>query len=94
MCMIFSQCNTCSMVIYQAYDTISRDRVWPHASRAMPTPFNLSIMKLVSFGPSTFMYINTLRFLVVRLSVRDGCGRGRKEFAVRVQNHLVRLLRV
>ena len=29
MCMMFSQCNTCSMVIYQAYDTISRG-VWPH----------------------------------------------------------------
>ena len=26
-------------------------------SRAMPTPFYLSIMKLVSFGPSGFMYI-------------------------------------
>ena len=26
-------------------------------SRAMPTPFYLSIMKLVSFGPSAFMYI-------------------------------------
>ena len=25
-------------------------------SRAMPTPFYLSIMKLVSFGPSGFMY--------------------------------------
>ena len=31
-------------------------------SRAMPTPFYLSIMKLVTFGPSGFMYINTLRF--------------------------------
>ena len=26
-------------------------------SRATPTPFYLSIMKLVSFGPSGFMYI-------------------------------------
>ena len=26
-------------------------------SRAMPTPFYLSIMKLVCFGPSGFMYI-------------------------------------
>ena len=26
-------------------------------SRVMPTPFYLSIMKLVSFGPSGFMYI-------------------------------------
>ena len=35
--------------------------------------------------------INTLRFLLsVRPSVRDGCGRGRKEFADRVQNHHVR----
>ena len=25
-------------------------------SRAMPTPFYLSIMKLVSFGPSGFLY--------------------------------------
>ena len=30
-------------------------------SRAMPTPFYLSIMKLVSFGPSGFMY-NTDEF--------------------------------
>ena len=35
--------------------------------------------------------INTLRFLVcVRLSVCDGCGRGRNGFAGRVQNHHVR----
>ena len=35
--------------------------------------------------------INTLRFyLCVCLSVRDGCGRGRNEFAGRVKNHHVR----
>ena len=34
MCMMFSQCNTCSMVIYQAYDTISRG-VWPHRGQCL-----------------------------------------------------------
>ena len=33
----------------------------------------------------------TLRFLLtVRLSVRDGCGRGHNKFAGRVQKHHVR----
>ena len=37
------------------------------------------------------MLINTLRFyLCVRVSVCDGCGRGRNDFAGRVQNHHVR----
>ena len=39
---------------YIPYDTISKGSV--ATSRAMPTPFYLSIMKLVSFGPSGFMY--------------------------------------
>ena len=56
MCKMFSQCNTCSMVIYQAYDTIYiKGSV--ATSRAMPTPFYLSIMKPVSFGSFGFMYI-------------------------------------
>ena len=54
MCMMFSQCNTCSMVMYLIRYKIKGSVA---TSRAMPTPFYLSIMKLVSFGPSGFMDI-------------------------------------
>ena len=37
------------------------------------------------------VYISYIKILVVRLCVCDGCGRGRNEFAGRVQNHHVRL---
>ena len=40
------------------------------------------------FGGST-VYNQYIKILVVCLCVRDGCGRGRNEFAVRVQNHHV-----
>ena len=53
---MFSQCNTCSMVIYipgLRYNIKGSVAT----SRAMPTSFYLSIMKLVFFGPSGFMYI-------------------------------------
>ena len=49
--------------VYIPYDTISRGSV--ATSRAMPTPFYLSIMKLVSFGTSGFMYnIMTLSLII------------------------------
>ena len=48
--MMFSQ-YTCSMVIYTLRYNIKRSVA---TSRAMPTPFYLSIIKLVSLG---FMYI-------------------------------------
>ena len=50
MCMMFSQCNTCSMVIYLIRYNIKGSVA---TSRAMPTRFYLSIMKLASSG---FMY--------------------------------------
>ena len=36
-------------------------------SRAMPTVFYLSIMKLVSFGPSAFMYIYIMSLIIGNL---------------------------
>ena len=53
MCMMYSQCNICSMGIYTLRYNIKGSVA---TSKAMPTPFYLSIMKLVSFGPSGFLY--------------------------------------
>ena len=55
MCMMFAQCNT--QWLYTLGYNINGSVA---TSRAMPTPFYLSIMKLVSFGPSSFMYIITI----------------------------------
>ena len=55
MCMMFSQCNICSMGIYL---TIQYQGECGHIEGHAFTPFYLSIMhmKLVSFGPSGFLY--------------------------------------
>ena len=65
--MMFSQCNTCSMFIYHGHAcrpirySINGSVA---TSRAMPTPFYLSIMKLVSFGSSGFMYIIIMSLII------------------------------
>ena len=53
LCMMFSQCNNQRLYTlrYNIKESVA-------TSRAMPTSFYLSIMKLVSFGPSGFMYYN------------------------------------
>ena len=67
MCMMFSQCNTCSMVILtiQYQGSVA-------TSRAMPTPFYLSTMKLASSG---FMYIQVEKKFEKIVNSRNGAAK-------------------
>ena len=62
MCMMFSQCNTC-MHAQWLYMYLIRYNIKGSVatSRAMPTPFYLSIMKLASSG---FMYIRYMSLII------------------------------
>ena len=56
--------------VYIPYNTISiKGSV--ATSRAMPTPFYLSIMKLVSFGHSGFMYNMTLSLIIASSTLEN-----------------------
>ena len=68
MCMIFSQYVIHAQCVYTLRYNIKGSVA---TSRAMPTPFYLSIMKLVSFGPSGFMYNMTLSLIIASCTLEN-----------------------